>query len=542
MTTQTENTLPSGWCSATLDQLVPFDGLFKDGDWVESKDQDPNGEVRLIQLADVGDNRFVDKSARYLTTKKSIELNCSYLKQGDILIARMPDPLGRSCIFPLQGESKYVTVVDVCIIRLNAEQVSNRFISYWINSPLIRHKIDTLKSGSTRKRISRKNLATVKFPIPPYAEQHRIVAKIEELFSELDKGIESLKTAREQLKVYRQALLKHAFEGKLTEQWRKDNADKLETADQLLARIKQEREARYQQQLEDWKAAVKQWEVDGKEGKKPAKPKALSPFGALTQKDLENYDELPANWAWTRFENLIEYVTSGSRGWAKYYSSEGATFIRAQNLKYDYLDLSEIAYVSLPNSAEGKRTLTKQFDLLITITGANVTKSAYLKDDIGEAYVSQHVALSRLIDVSHAKYLYLFLISSTAGRRQLEKAAYGAGKPGLNLDNIKDLVVPLCSVAECDFVDQIIEEKLSVVDDQIQGIDASLSKSEALRQSILKKAFSGQLVPQDPADEPASVLLDRIAKEKDEVAAKAKKAKAAKKKPKTNRTATRKVS
>ncbi|MES9903783.1 MAG: hypothetical protein ABW168_14050 [Sedimenticola sp.] len=196
------------------------------------------------------------------------------------------------------------------------------------------------------------------------------------------------------------------------------------------------------------------------------------------------------------------------------------------------MDLTDIAYVSLPNSVEGKRTLTKQYDLLITITGANVTKSAYLKDDIGEAYVSQHVALSRLVNTAYAKYLYLFLISSSAGRRQLEKAAYGAGKPGLNLDNIKDLIIPISSVFECNVVSEIIEEKLSVVDDQIRGIDFSLSKSEALRQSILKKAFSGQLVPQDPSDEPATVLLERIAEEKTEAAVKAKKAKAGKKREK----------
>ena len=103
--------------------------------------------------------------------------------------------------------------------------------------------------------------------------QRRIVAKIEELFSELDKGVESLKTARAQLKVYRQAVLKHAFEGKLTAQWREENKDKLETPEQLLARIKQEREARYERQLQEWKAAVKKWEEGGKSGKAVERPR-----------------------------------------------------------------------------------------------------------------------------------------------------------------------------------------------------------------------------------------------------------------------------
>ena len=111
-----------------------------------------------------------------------------------------------------------------------------------------------------------------KLPLAPQNEQRRIVAKIEELFSELDKGIESLKAARAKLNIYRQAVLKHAFEGKLTAQWREENKDKLETPEQLLARIKQEREARYEKQLQEWKAAVKEWEEGGKLGKRPAKP------------------------------------------------------------------------------------------------------------------------------------------------------------------------------------------------------------------------------------------------------------------------------
>ena len=110
---------------------------------------------------------------------------------------------------------------------------------------------------------------------PHSTEQRRIVAKIEELFSELDKGIESLKTARAKLNIYRQAVLKHAFEGKLTAQWREENKDKLETPEQLLVRIKQEREACYEQQLKEWKAAVEEWEEEGRLGKKPSKPKKL---------------------------------------------------------------------------------------------------------------------------------------------------------------------------------------------------------------------------------------------------------------------------
>jgi len=95
-----ENELPEGWRLSTIADLVGKEGVFVDGDWVESKDQDPNGDVRLIQLADIGDGIYRDKSARFLTNQKAIALNCTFLEQGDVLIARMPDPLGRTCIFP----------------------------------------------------------------------------------------------------------------------------------------------------------------------------------------------------------------------------------------------------------------------------------------------------------------------------------------------------------------------------------------------------------------------------------------------------------
>lgn len=110
-----DNVLPHGWIEARLDKITGRNGLISDGDWVESKDQDKNGSVRLIQLADIGDGFFKNVSSRFLTRKKADELNCVFLREGDILVARMPDPLGRACIFPINASERYVTVVDVCI-------------------------------------------------------------------------------------------------------------------------------------------------------------------------------------------------------------------------------------------------------------------------------------------------------------------------------------------------------------------------------------------------------------------------------------------
>ena len=214
--------IPKHWQTKKLSDLIGKDGVFCDSDWVETKDQDENGEVRLIQLADIRDGYFSDKSDKHLTLKKAYELNCTFLNRGDILVSRMPEPLGRCCLFPLKGKNKFVTVVDVAIIRSDQNIINNKFLSFAINSPKIRNAINNLKSGTTRKRISRKNLNTIDFPVPPILEQHAIVEKIEELLSDLENGVEQLQTAQQKLKVYRESLLKWAFEGKLTNKDVKD--------------------------------------------------------------------------------------------------------------------------------------------------------------------------------------------------------------------------------------------------------------------------------------------------------------------------------
>ena len=147
--------------------------VFVDGDWVESKDQDPKGDVRLVQLADVGDGEYLDKSDRFLTSAKARALRCTFLRAGDVMVARMPDPLGRACIFP--GDSKpSVTVVDVCIIRPDPRQHDARWLMHCLNAPACRSQIAAYATGTTRSRISRGNLGKIRVPLPPLAEQRRI--------------------------------------------------------------------------------------------------------------------------------------------------------------------------------------------------------------------------------------------------------------------------------------------------------------------------------------------------------------------------------
>ncbi|KAF0129999.1 MAG: restriction modification system DNA specificity protein [Bacteroidetes bacterium] len=366
--------------------------------------------------------------------------------------------------------------------------------------------------SDTHKRYWISDFAKKTIPLPPLNEQNRIIDKIEELFSDLDNGIDNLKLAQNQLKVYRQALLKSAFEGKLTEQWRKENNP--EPAEKLLERIKVERKKRYEQELKDWKEAVKVWGKGTKKERKPSKPSAPIDYPSLKQVDIEELPVIPENWIWTRNNEILYYVTSGSRDWKKYYSDKGAFFIRTQDIKTNKLDLDGAAFVDLPINVEGKRSLVQKGDLLMTITGANVGKVAYIKDDIPESYVSQSVALMKPVNVKITPYLQLYFQSDVYGGKMISGLVYGVGRPVLSLENMREAPVVICSFEEQEQIIAEIESQFSIIENLEQTINDGIRKSEFLRQSILKKAFEGKLVAQDPNDEPAAELMKRIKAEK----------------------------
>ena len=486
--------LPKGWIETTIPELISNKGLFCDGDWIESKDQDPNGEVRLIQLADIGDGYFIDKSNRYLTKDRAKKLNCLFLQKEDVLIARMPDPLGRACVFPLDKQD-YVTAVDVCIIRPGEIAFSNKWLMYFINAPEFRADIFKLQSGTTRKRISRRNFSTIQLPLPPLNEQHRIVAKLEELFTELDVAVEILKALQKQVKRYRQSVLKSAFEGKLTKKWREANADKLEPASKLLERIKEERKAKL--------------------GKK---------YKELPPVDTSELPELPEGWEWVTIENLISNeknaLKAGPFGSAlkkEFYVNEGYKIYGQEqvirgNEKYGDYYINSEKYSSLLSCK------VQPFDVLISLVGT-VGKVLILSEDIDEGIINP-----RLIKITLNRGAMLPNIFKSYFESELVKSIYkvkchGATMDVLNLGMIKEIPFPICSIPEQVQINEEIDKHFSIAYQAEKTIEKSLKKAESLRQSILKRAFEGKLVPQDPNDEPASVLLERIKAEKEKLMA-----------------------
>ena len=505
--------VPPGWIYATIGDVVASDGIFTDGDWVETKDQDPNGGIRLIQLADIGDGRFLNKSSRFLTRAIANDLKCTFLTKGDLLVARMPDPLGRCCIFPLDGDEKYVTVVDVCAVRLGTSPIDPKYMMYLINSSRTRADIEALKSGSTRKRISRGKFASIKMLLAPQNEQNRIVAKIEELFSELDKGVESLNAARAQLKVYRQAVLKHAFEGKLTAQWREENKDQLEKPEQLLARIMQEREAQYERQLEEWKAAVKTWEESGEPGKKPAKPRPLSLPEPLTDTELTVLPEISSRWRWAKVGELfsVHVGATPSRKNQRYWNGE-----------INWISSGEVCFAPINSTSE---TITNEGlantstevhpigTVVLGMIGEGKTRGQAAITNI-EACHNQNTAAIRVSESDiQPEYVYYYLLYRYEHTRRVGS---GNNQKALNKERVSNLPIPLASLDEQAVLVQALEKHLLVIAQLDNEFSSQIASANSLRQSILQKGFAGQLVAQDPNDEPASVLLDKIKAEKEQ--------------------------
>jgi type I restriction enzyme S subunit len=406
------------------------------------------------------------------------------------------------------------------LMRINFPSMVNHYAFYFLQSKY--QQINTRAKGSGTPHVDPDLLWNYDFPIPPLNEQHRIVAKIEELFSELDKGIENLKTARAQLKVYRQAVLKHAFEGKLTAKWREENKDKLETPEQLLARIQQEREARYQQQLEEWKAAVEAWEKNGREGKKPGKPKALLPMTKISNNLAKDLPILPAGWLWVRFGHLSDISGGLTKNQKRNTLSRQMKYLRVANVYADKIILDEVYEIGVTDE-EIRKVALEPGDLLIIEGNGSIDqigRVAVWNGEIPECGHQNHLIRARFLTKSDPRFFLWFMLSPLGRDLIIKKANSTSGLHTLSISKVSNLIVPVLTLKEEAVVLSEIEAKLSIVDKLMEEINAQLIYAASLRQSILKKAFSGQLVPQDPNDEPASQLLERIRAEKVAQAAK----------------------
>ncbi|MEQ9437485.1 MAG: restriction endonuclease subunit S [Cyclobacteriaceae bacterium] len=393
---------------------------------------------------------------------------------------------------------------------------NDKYLCYYLNQFQFREYV----TGTTRLKLTQGAMKRMPVKIAPLPEQRAIVAKIEQLLSELDNGIANLKAAQEKLAIYRQAVLKKAFEGELTKQWRSQQTH-LPTADELLEQIQAERKAHYQQQLKAWQQSVIEWDAQGRKGKKPAKPKKAKEVEPLDEAELDILPTIASSWKWDTLMNIAELIGGVTKG-RKLEGKEliSLPYLRVANVQDGYLDLSQIKEIEVLPSDLEKYKLHKG-DILYTEGGDKdkLGRGTIWNDEIKDCIHQNHIFRARLYrkDMS-PKFVGYYSQTRTAKDYFFSKAKQTTNLASINLTVLSNLPFPICSLNEQTQIVQEIESRLSVCDKLATTIDESLEKSEALRQSILKKAFRGKLLSeaeleacrQEPDWEPADKLLRRI--------------------------------
>lgn len=387
--------------------------------------------------------------------------------------------------------------------------VFNEYVYYYFKA--IRHIAEQRATGTTFKELSGSAFSALPIVLPPTNEQRRIVEKIEAMFERIDKGVENLRGAKAALALYRQSLLKSAFEGKLTADWRAQNADKLEAPKTLLARIQKERETRYKSALEDWQTALSEWRADGEVGRKPGKPSRPDWPKEITFQGLK---PIPDGWFYLPFEAVAYSIRNGIS--AKPDGQGPLKIFRISAVRARAFDLMDFRRIT-DNDGSMEAYRLNYGDLVFTRYNGSrdyVGVSAMYRGDGTHVYPDKLIRCEIKSDLLNPAYLEM-ATNCGESRAHLESLIRTtAGQSGISGGDIKSMPVPICSPAEQAEITRILDTRLTAADRMEAEIDAALSRADALRQSILKRAFAGNLVPQDPTDEPALTLLARIKAER----------------------------
>lgn len=451
--------------------------------------------IPLARIRDV----MAGRTSTYYTGKYE---DAYLLGQGDFLVGMDGD-----FNTGYWGEQVALLNQRVCKITPTYEFYDKALLGYVLPGYLAAINANT--PSITVKHLSSKTIGEIELPLPPRAEQTRIVEKLEELLSDLDAGVAELKTAQRKLVQYRQSLLKAAVEGALTADWRAAHGQPQETGADLLQRILSERRARWEQKqlakfAEQGKAPPKGWQTKYSEPAAPSSSNELS---------------IPETWVWTGIEQLADgaphALKAGPFGSAlkkEFYTSTGykvygqEQVIRGDAYFGDYF-IPEDKYQELISCA------TKPGDLLISLVGTT-GRILVLPADAQPGIINP-----RLLKVSlspgniRPEYVQVVLQSPYA-RHFFKLNAHGGTMDVLNLGILKELAIPLPELAEQEEIVRKVNEEFEAIERQESAILFALRQSTAQRKNILKAAFSGQLVPQNANDEPASELLARIRTER----------------------------
>jgi type I restriction enzyme S subunit len=369
------------------------------------------------------------------------------VESGDLLFAWSGTP-GTSFGAHIWDGPSAVLNQHIFKVVVRGECFDKRFLRFALNQRL-REFVTKAQGGVGLAHITKGKLEDTLIPLPPYAEQRRIVEKLDELLTSSRAARAALDGTPTLLEQLRQSVLGAACSGNLTRDLRDDTATD-----------------------------------DGK----------------------------PAGWEWARLGDLTSLVTSGSRAWSKYYRVDGrCTFVMAQNVRPMKLDLRVRTRIDPPpRDPERRRTQVHKGDLLITIVGANTGDTCRAPTDLQDHFVCQSVALVRPVSAEKSDFLELWLNSPAHGGGQLEEYAYGQGRPHLSLEQLRSLRVTLPPVREQAVIVERVRRHLENIDSIACSVAAVAKRISLIEEATLARAFRGELVSRDPADAPAATLLGRL--------------------------------
>lgn len=396
------------------------------------------------------------------------------------------------------------------------------FLYYLVQTDSFVDAMCGVVQGALYPAVRPRDIDGFKFRLPPRVEQTRIVQKLEELLSDLDAGVAELKAAQRKLAQYRQSLLKAAVEGALTADWRTTRAQSgkpQETGAALLQRILTERRTRWE---------TKQLAKFAEQGKTPPKD-WKEKYDEPAIAESANLPEIPKDWTWASIEQIasderysLAIGPFGSNLKVPDYRDEGVPLVFVRNIRSGNYGGDYTKFVTAKKASELSAHGIQPGDVLITKMGEPPGDADVYPDDQPPAVITADCIKVRCErEIMQARFL-VAVINSSIGRQQIKPITQGVAQKKVSLGRFSLIAVPLPSMEEQHEICARLIDVSKEIDAQSAAVEHSLNQSAAQRKNILKAAFAGQLVPQDPNDEPASALLERIRAAKVEHAGNAK--------------------
>jgi type I restriction enzyme, S subunit len=469
--------LPEGWEKATIGEVCEIlagYGFPKDLQGKASGDL-PFYKVGDISQAWLSGNRYLVKANNYLSQEEAKKIKAKTLPAGTTVMAK----IGEAIKLNRRALLAKPSLVDNNVMGIypKPDYVDPRYNFYY----LLTIRLGDYSQATTVPSVRKSDVSEILFPLAPLDQQKLIVAEIEKQFSRLDEAVEALKRIQANLKRYKASVLKAAVEGKLTEQWRKGHPD-FEPARQLLKRILAERKKKWE---EDY---VKKYV--GAHGHAPKDESWKKKYKEPAAPDTSDLPELPEGWLWSNLGHLTWSVKDGPH-YSPKYSEAGIPFISGGNVRPEGIDFSTAKYISPELHAELSLRCKPEFgDLLYTKGGT--TGIARINTENKEFNVWVHVAVLKLVDSIEQIYIQ-HALNSIHCYRQSQKYTHGVGNQDLGLTRMVWITIPIPPLQEQRAIICEIDRRLSIIHEMEHEIETNLKRAERLRQSILKKAFRGQL-------------------------------------------------